>query len=159
MTQDEISAIMSLAHYIENSPLPDGGSGAYLHYADPAGDLRFTGYSILGLICCHHERTTRRGTWGRSAEPRRPNYVDGPSGDSSDQFLPLGVQRHYGFADKRGSFSPNELSPRTRNLIRQYCNQPRYSLHALPISCKNNARQIAAAILRDMPPSLFLAQC
>ena len=68
------------------------------------------------------------------------------------------MQRYYGFADKRGRFSPNELSPRTRELIRERRIQRRYSLYALPIDYKKNTRQIAAAILADMPPSLFDAE-
>ena len=75
MTQDHKSTIMSLAYFIENNPSADGGSGAYLYYADRGGNSRFTGFSILGLICAHHQQTARFGTWDYSISPQRPDYV------------------------------------------------------------------------------------
>ncbi len=113
------------------------------------------GYSVLGLVCLVHQELTGNGEWIITKPDGRevPDYLS--EGEYSDICLPTAVVEYFGFRDSIGSFYVGELPREIKRLMYRTRRTEWSSLFDVGVTYRKRGREIAAAVVESMPPSLL----
>ena len=154
MSAQKTQQLEALADFIETNDAQPHPTGRSLWYQDPHGNPSRGGFSILGLICQCHKVAIKDGGWTDLHEST-PFYMVKSTREKETLYLPGAVVSFFGLRDSEGSFDMHEISLSLKRQMPDHANSGIFSLRGIGIFYHQNARRFAAAVIRELPPSLI----